>query len=229
LRSRGRRRAVVSNRSILIVDDHPLFREGLRARILRDAEFRVVEEAGTAVEALRKAMELEPDLVIVDISLPDQNGIQLIREIQDFLPQTRFMVVSMHSEIDYVLDALHAGALGYVVKGSVSERLMEGLEAVARGDHFLDTSLSTEIAKKLMECVPEGSELLHDSSYGTLTPRQQEVMRLLVAGYSNKRVADELCISPKTVENHRSQIMEKLGLRNSVELGRYAARIGLIG
>lgn len=220
---------MIRDKTILIVDDHPLFREGLRARILRDAEFRVVEEAGTGGEALRKAKELEPDLVVVDISLPDQNGIQLIREIQGFLPQTRVMVVSMHSEIDYVLDALHAGATGYVVKGSASERLMEGLEAVARGDHFLDSSLSTEIAKRLMEYLPEGSEFLHDSSYETLTPRQQEVMRLLAAGYSNKRVADELCISPKTVENHRSQIMEKLGLHNSVELGQFAARIGLIG
>lgn len=217
------------DKSILIVDDHPLFREGLRARILRDAEFRLVEEAGTAVEALRKAKELEPDLVVVDIGLPDQNGIQLIRELQGLLPHAHVMVVSMHSEIDYVLDALHAGATGYVVKGSASERLMEGLEAVARGDHFLDSSLSAEIAKKLMECSTEASDFLHDSSYETLTPRQQEVMRLLASGFSNKRIAEELCISPKTVENHRSQIMEKLSLRNSVELGQYAARMGLIG
>jgi len=166
-----------------------MFREGLRARILRDAEFRVVEEAGTGVEALRKAKELKPDLVVVDISLPDQSGIQLTREIQSLLPQTNIMVVSMHSEIDYVMDALHAGAIGYVVKGSASERLMEGLETVARGDHFLDSSLSAEIAKKLMEFSPEGADLLLHSSYGTLTPRQQEVMRLLASGFSNKRIA----------------------------------------
>jgi DNA-binding NarL/FixJ family response regulator len=216
------------NKSILIVDDHPLFREGLRARILRDAEFQVVEEAGTGFEALRKAKELKPDLVVVDISLPDQNGIQLIREIQSALPETRIMIVSMYSEIDYVLDALHAGAIGYVVKGSASERLMEGLEAVARGDHFLDSSLSSEIAKKLMELPQEGADP-PDSAYETLTQRQQEVLRLLAAGFSNKRIADVLCISPKTVENHRSQIMEKLGLGNSVELGQYAARLPLIG
>jgi len=219
---------VICDKSVLIVDDHPMFREGLRARILRDAEFRVVEEAGTGSEALRKAKELKPDLVVVDISLPDQSGIQLTREIQSLLPQTNIMVVSMHSEIDYVMDALHAGAIGYVVKGSASERLMEGLETVARGDHFLDSSLSAEIAKKLMELLPEGAELLLHSSYGTLTPRQQEVMRLLASGFSNKRIAEVLCISPKTVENHRSQIMEKLGLHNSVELGQYAAKLGLI-
>lgn len=219
---------MICDKSVLIVDDHPMFREGLRARILRDAEFRVVEEAGTGIEALRKAKELKPDLVVVDISLPDQSGIQLTREIQSLLPQTNIMVVSMHSEIDYVMDALHAGAIGYVVKGSASERLMEGLETVARGDHFLDSSLSAEIAKKLMELPPEGAELLLHSSYETLTPRQQEVMRLLASGFSNKRIAEVLCISPKTVENHRSQIMEKLGLHNSVELGQYAAKLGLI-
>jgi DNA-binding NarL/FixJ family response regulator len=219
---------VICDKSVLIVDDHPMFREGLRARILRDAEFRVVEEAGTGIEALRKAKELKPDLVVVDISLPDQSGIQLTREIQSLLPQTNIMVVSMHSEIDYVMDALHAGAIGYVVKGSASERLMEGLETVARGGHFLDSSLSAEIAKKLMELPPEGAELLLHSSYETLTPRQQEVMRLLASGFSNKRIAEVLCISPKTVENHRSQIMEKLGLHNSVELGQYAAKLGLI-
>jgi len=219
---------VVDNKTILIVDDHPLFREGLRARILRDAEFQIVEEAGTGVEALQKAQEIKPDLVVVDISLPDQSGIQLIREIQSVLPETRIMIVSMHSEIDYVLDALHAGARGYVVKGSASERLMEGLEAVARGDHFLDSSLSAEISKKLMELPQEGAGFPLCTGYETLTPRQQEVLRLLATGFSNKKIADVLCISPKTVENHRSQIMEKLGLRNSVELGQYAARLGLI-
>jgi DNA-binding NarL/FixJ family response regulator len=134
----------------------------------------------------------------------------------------------MHSEIDYVLDALHAGAIGYVVKGSASERLMEGLEAVSRGDHFLDSSLSSEIAKKLMELSPEGASLSPASSYGTLTPRQQEVLRLLAEGFTNRRIAEVLCISHKTVENHRSQIMDKLGLRSSVELGQYAVKHGLI-
>lgn len=219
---------MVDNKTILIVDDHPMFREGLRARILRDGEFQIVEEAGTGVEALQKAQEIKPDLVVVDISLPDQSGIQLIREIQSVLPETRIMIVSMHSEIDYVLDALHAGARGYVVKGSASERLMEGLEAVARGDHFLDSSLSAEISKKLMELPQESAGFPSDTGYETLTPRQQEVLRLLATGFSNKKIADVLCISPKTVENHRSQIMEKLGLRNSIELGQYAARLGLI-
>jgi DNA-binding NarL/FixJ family response regulator len=218
---------VVDNMRVLVVDDHPLFREGLRARIMRDTGLQVVEEAGTAAEALLKAQELEPDLVVVDISLPDKNGIQLAQEIRSLHPETRIMIVSMYSDIDDVLDALHAGATGYVVKGSASERLVEGLEAVARGDHFLDSSLSSEIAKKLMELSSDATGHPPDI-YDTLTPRQQEVMRLLATGFSNKKIAETLCISHKTVENHRSQIMEKLGLRNSVELGRFAASVGLV-
>lgn len=216
------------NKIVLIVDDHPLFREGLRARITRDADFQVIAEAGTAADGLCKAKELTPDIVVIDISLPDQSGLQLTQEILNAVPETNIMIVSMHSGIDYVLDALHAGAIGYVVKGSASERLMEGLEAVAQGRYFLDSALSEEIAKKLMELLPQVSEVL-EAGYGSLTPRQQEVMRLLASGFSNKGIADVLCISPKTVENHRSQIMEKLGLRSSVELGHCAAKLGLIG
>ncbi len=218
---------MVENMRVLVVDDHPLFREGLRARILRDTEFQVVEEAGTAMEALRKTEEIEPDLVVVDISLPDKNGIQLVREIQGLRPEMRIMIVSMYSEIDHVLDALHAGAMGYVVKGSASERLIEGLETVARGDHFLDSSLSSEIVKKLMDLSPDGITQTREA-YDSLTPRQQEIMRLLASGFSNKKISETLCISPKTVENHRSQIMEKLNLRNSVELGQFAAGVGLV-
>lgn len=216
------------NMRVLVVDDHPLFREGLRARIMRDTDFQIVEEAGTATDALRKAEEFEPDLVVVDINLPDKNGIQLVREIRGLRPEMRIMILSMYSEIDHVLDALHAGAMGYVVKGSASERLVEGLEAVARGSHFLDSSLSSEIVKKLMELSPDGTTHPRDA-YDTLTPRQQEIMRLLASGFSNKKISETLCISPKTVENHRSQIMEKLRLRNSIELGQFAAGVGLAG
>lgn len=218
---------MIASMRVLVVDDHPLFREGLRARIMRDTGLQIVEEAGTASEALLKTKELEPDLVVVDINLPDKNGIQLAQEIRNLHPETRIMIVSMYSDVDYVLDALHAGATGYVVKGSSSERLIEGLEAVAKGDHFLDSSLSCEIAKKLMELSSDATDHPHDI-YDTLTPRQQEVMRLLATGFSNKKIAETLCISHKTVENHRSQIMEKLGLRNSVELGRFAASVGLV-
>ncbi len=218
---------MVRKRSIFIIDDHPLFREGLRAIIERDDRFEVVGEAGNGREGLRMARNLKPDLAVVDISLPDQSGIQLTREIRSLLPDTRVTIVSMHSKADYIVEAFQAGATGYVVKDSASERLLEGLECVSKDKYFLDSSLFHQVVKKLMESPVKGVNIT-DSAYGTLTPREQEIMRLLAEGHSRKKIGEMLFISPKTVENHRSNIMNKLGLHSTMELVRYATRLGLI-
>jgi len=222
-----RRKRVNHKKSILIIDDHPLFREGLKAIIQRNSKFEVVGEAGRGREGLRMVKKLKPDLVLVDISLPDQSGIQLTREIRSLLSDTRVMIISMHSKIDYIAEAFQAGATGYVVKESASERLMNGLEYVSKGQYFLDSSVSHEVVKKLMES-PGKEAKITDGAYGTLTPREQEVMRLLAEGFSTKEAAKRLFISPKTIENHRNNIMRKLGLHSTVELIRYAAKLGVI-
>jgi len=165
--------------------------------------------------------------VLVDISLPDQSGIELTREIRNLLPETRILIVSMHSKIDYIAEAFQAGATGYVVKESASAGILKGLEAISKGDYFLDSSVSHQVVKKLME-LPEREAKITDAAYGSLTPREQEVMRLLAEGLSRKEIAEKLFISPKTVENHRTSIMNKLGLHSAMELIRYAARLGLI-
>ncbi len=214
-------------KGILIVDDHPLFRKGLKAVLESNNQFEVVGEARNGTEALEMVRKLDPDLVVVDISLPDQSGIELTREIRNLLPEVHIMIVSMHSKIDYIAEAFQAGATGYVVKESASESLLQGLEHVSKGDYYLDSSLSQEVVKKLIGPREKENEVSH-SAYGGLTPREQEVMRLLAEGLSSKKVAEKLFISPKTVENHRTNIMHKLDLHSTVELVRYAARLGLI-
>ncbi len=218
---------MTKKKTVLIVDDHPLFREGLKSLIGRHAGFEVVGEAENGKQGIKKAKKLKPDLIVMDLSLPDQSGIDVTRKIKSVLPETRIMMLSMHSKIDYITEAFRAGATGYVVKESASERLVECLEAVSKGEYFLDTSISHKVVKSLVESDKKEAKIT-DAGYDTLTPREQQVMRLLADGLSTKDIAKELFISPKTVENHRTNIMNKLDLHSTIELVRYAARLGLI-
>jgi len=218
---------VVHKKTILIIDDHPLFREGLKAIIERDNRFEVVGEAGNGREGLRLAKELKPDLALVDMSLPDQSGIQLTRELKNASLKTRIMMITMHSKVDYIVKAFQAGATGYVVKESASERLLQGMDTVLKGEYFMDSSVSHKVIKKLLQ-FPEKEAKITDASYDTLTPREQEIMVLLAEGLSSKEIADKLFISPKTVDNHRSNIFRKLNLHSVIELIRYAARLGIV-
>jgi DNA-binding NarL/FixJ family response regulator len=218
---------VTNKTSVLIIDDHPLFREGLKAIIARDKRFDVIGEAGTGRKGLQMTQDLKPDIALVDISLPDDNGMQIARKIRTILPETRIMIISMHSKIDYIVEAFQAGATGYVVKESAAERLIQGLEAVSAGEYFLDSSISHEVVEKLMKS-PVKEAKITDAEYGTLTPREQEIMRLLAEGLPKREIAESLFISIKTVENHRANIMKKLGIHSAMDLVRYSARLGLI-
>jgi len=211
----------------LIIDDHPLFREGLKFLIARYPGFEVVGEAGNGREGLQMAKELKPDLVLMDLSLPDKSGIDVTRDIRSHLSEARVIIVSMHSKIDHITESFRAGASGYIVKESATESLIQGLDAVSRGELYLDSPLSSKVVRRLAELPGKGTKI-KDVRYESLTHREQQVMRLLAEGISIKEIAEKLFISPKTVENHRTNIMNKLELHSAMELIRYAARLGLI-
>jgi DNA-binding NarL/FixJ family response regulator len=218
---------VEKKKSVLLVDDHPLFREGVKSLIARSAHFEVVGEADNAAGGLSRAVSLRPDLVVMDLSLPDGSGIDVTRDISSRLPTTRVLIMSMHSKIDHITKAFQAGARGYVVKQSAADRRIQALEAVSKDEYFLDTSLSRNVVENLIK-LPENEAKITDAGYETLTSREQQVMRLLAEGLSSKDVAEKLFISPKTVENHRANIMSKLDVHSTMELVRYAAKLGLI-
>ena len=212
---------------ILIIDDHPLFREGIKTILARDGRFEVVDEAGSGREGIEKACQHKPDVVLLDVSLPDETGMEVARKLRKQMPHAKIMILSMHSEIDYIVEAFQAGATGYVVKESAADRLAQGLEAVAAGEYFLDSSISHEVVSRLMNS-PAKEAKVSDSGYSQLTAREQEIMRMLAEGSSKAEIADRLFISIKTVENHRTNIMRKLNIHSAMELVRYAARLGLI-
>jgi DNA-binding NarL/FixJ family response regulator len=212
---------------IIIIDDHPLFREGIKTIIARSGQFEIVAESGNGRDGFEKITQLKPDLVLLDISLPDESGMEVARRIRYQLPKTRIIILSMHSRIDYIVEAFQSGATGYVVKESAAERLGQALNAVAAGEYFLDSSISHEVVAKLMSS-PSKEAKVSDAGYSQLTAREQEIMRMLAEGASKSEISESLCISIKTVENHRANIMRKLNIHSAMELVRYAAKLGLI-
>jgi DNA-binding NarL/FixJ family response regulator len=218
---------MADRKTVLLVDDHPLFREGVKGLLHSAPVFEVIGEAGSAREALDLARKQAPDLAIVDISLPDRSGIELTRALRNLAPALQVLIVSMHTHIDYIVEAFQAGARGYVTKESSSERLVQGLKTVAGGEFYVDSTLSHRVVKLILETSKEETRIT-DEKYSSLTPREEEVLRLLVEGFTSSEIADNLYISPKTVENHRTNIMNKLGLHSTLELVRYAVKIGLI-
>lgn len=212
---------------ILIVDDHPLYRDGLRARLSARPDFSVVGEAGTSAEGLRMAKEFAPDLAVVDISLPDGSGIELTREMRAVRPDMPVLIVSMHAKLDFIAAAFQAGASGYMSKESGGEGILQAIATVLAGGQYLDGSLSPTVLRRLSDISGRKAKTV-DASYGTLSLREQQVMRLLAEGLTPGDIAAKLFVSRKTVLNHRYSIMTKLGIKSPMAFVRHAARLGLI-
>lgn len=209
--------------TILLADDHRIFREGLRALIEKSDAAVVVGEAGTGIEAVRLTGELKPDLVIMDLTMPDMNGIDATRSITKKYPETRILALSMESNRFFVVEALKAGATGYLLKDTVFAELLDAINVVVRGETYLPRTISTLLVKEFLQRIPEEMTL----DYQNLTPREREVLQLVADGKSIKEIAHQLDISHKTVENQRQSIMHKLKLFSIAELTKYAVRTGL--
>ena len=216
-----------SRKTILIVDDHPLVREGIKNLLAEKVDLEVVGEVATGRQALKSVEELCPDLVLMDISLPDLNGLEVTRQMRSMRKGTAVMIISMHSRTDYIVKAFQAGAIAFIVKESPPEKLLQAIQSALNGDFYLDSRVSHKVIERLMSST-EGSPKVKNAAYESLTEREQEITALLAEGLTNFQVADRLFISLKTVKNHRTNIMQKLGLHSTYDLIRYAARIGLI-
>ncbi|HEX7915717.1 response regulator transcription factor [Rudaea sp.] len=207
----------------LIADDHNLVRESLVSVLRASGECAIVAEAADGVEALEQALRLKPDVVIVDISMPRLNGLEVVRRLVAELPHTHTLVLTMHEEDEYVLHAVRAGARGYLLKHAATAELIAAVKTLAAGGTFFGPQAAKALAAQVHH--PERDI---DDPYGTLSSREREVFHLIVDGLTTKEIARKLDISAKTAENHRSRILDKLGVRNSVELMRYAARKHLL-
>ncbi len=210
---------------ILLADDHAVVRRGLRLVLDAEPDLVVVAEVGDGAAAVTRGLEPDIDLAIVDISMPRMTGLQAVAELSRRRPQLRTLLLSMHDNERYVAEAIKAGASGYVLKSVADRDLVEACRAAMRGEPFVYPADATPLIRELLDGRRNGNGDVADSP---LTPREQEVLKLIAESHSNKRIAQELVISEKTVERHRANILEKLGMHDRVELVRYAIRSGLI-
>lgn len=224
--SKGRGRWIMSPKyRIVIAEDHTILREGLRALLSSSLDFEIVGEAEDGREAIRCVEKLRPHLVLTDLSMPRMNGMDAIREIKKKCPETKILVLTVHKTEEYILATLQAGADGYLLKDSTHSELLMAVKHLLSGKHYI----SPGISDKVLDGYLEGRKTLKTrTSWETLTQREREILKLIAEGYRNKEIAEELCISVKTVEKHRSNLMEKLDLHNVQALTAYAIEKGLV-
>jgi DNA-binding NarL/FixJ family response regulator len=205
---------------VLLADDHPVVRNGLRELLNSEADFRVVAEVDDGAQAVERALADDVDLVILDVTMPRMTGLQAARELDRRKPGLRILMLSMHENEQFLFEALRAGASGYVLKTAADRDLVNACRATMRGETFLYAGAVAALVREHLD--------RDATSLDPLTPRELEVVKLIAEGHTSEEIAEQLVISKKTVDRHRANILEKLGMRNRVELTRYAIRRGLV-
>jgi two-component system response regulator NreC len=211
---------------ILIVDDHAVVRSGLKALLDGKHDISVVGDAADGDEGIRLALELKPDVVLMDLSMPHgKDGLTATAELKKQLPETMVLILTMHDDDEYLFRAIHAGASGYILKSAPHEELVQAILSVARGDAYLYPTATRRLMNEYLERVKSGEG---GGAYESLSEREKEILAWIAKGYSNKEIAEKLVISVKTVETHKSNLMEKLGLKSRPDLVKFALKKGLL-
>lgn len=209
--------------SILIADDHTIVRSGVRLLLEAEPDIKVVGEALNGREAIELAESLQPDVVLMDITMPEMDGLEATKQLKTRFPHINVLVLTMHRSDDYFFEMLKAGASGYILKGAKTSELINAVRIVQQGEVFLYPSMTQKLVQGYLQLAD-----WDDESEPSLSPREKEIFRLLAEGYSNKEIAEKLVISPSTVHSHRSNLMDKIGLNNRREIIQYARKRGLI-
>ena len=210
---------------VVIADDHAVVREGVKLILSREPDIDIVGEAGNGREALDQIAKTKPHVVVMDISMPEMGGIEATKRVKDTWPKVNVLALTMHEDESYVFQLLKAGASGYVLKRGAAQDLVQAIRSAARGEAFLYPSVARSVLQDYLKRVETGEDR---KRYDGLTDREREILALIAEGLSNQEIATKLFISIKTVQTHRTHIMEKLDLHNRAQLVRYAIRKGLI-
>ncbi|MCU7814618.1 MAG: response regulator transcription factor [Candidatus Thiodiazotropha sp. (ex Lucinoma kastoroae)] len=216
----------VDKKKIIIAEDHNILRAGLKALLTSNPQFEVIGEADNGREAIRRVIDLKPDLVIMDLSMPGLNGMDAIREIKERMPDVKTLVLTVHNEEEYVLASLKAGANGYVLKDATQNELMTAAERVLNGKTYLSAEITEKVVNSYLNTNNVNQEPV--TRWDTVTQRERQILKLIAEGHTNKSMAEYLCISVKTVEKHRANLMKKLDLHSVSALTTYALEKGII-
>ncbi len=210
---------------IILVDDHRIFRDGIKSLLSEYAAIEVIAEAASGVEALEKLLTLKPDVLILDISMQGMSGIELSAHVAERYPEMHMLVLSMHTDEEFVLNAVKAGVKGYLPKDTSKEELLEAIQTVSEGGEYYSKLVSEHFMKSYLKKMKADQAVIEKDD---LTPRELEILKLCASGMTNKEIADKLCISGKTVDTHKNHIMQKLKLKNTAEMVLYAIKNRII-